>query len=774
MPTENEARDPTTGLTGKQLPSGYSTSISELAAFKLPELTEEERHEMISGLKNEATEQFESSFQYLAESVKKFDPLELLATASFYYTLRFAWLFNDQNVEGPPQAMLELLHSICLWVPKDTLGKQHIPQQTLAEIASHSQKILLAFPLVRLPEKTDNEEHLLHDSFIEEARLHTQNIRNWAYPHHMRETISALFAPLEDDLTERFGMGPIVFMKLAGKIERQIQSQAIAFEESIQETLSPKSVRERIKRLGGTLGMTRKQANGLYESSVKGKTTLEESVPLVFFMSHSLLKKAYSFSVNECVEALEGQLDGESIKRFLDSIAYEFGALQETPREHLVAQSPIRTHPLIKLSEESYFLPVLGSFNSFCMEIFESKLATDKTLKKRYHNRRATYLEQCLEESVRSSFPSCEVYTGTVWTEGERRYENDCLLVAGPFVVIFEAKSEAIKDATRRGAQGTLLDQYQRLLKDPYTQGDRLAKQIEEGIGLRQFSTKNNVEFSLDLSQIRRVLVVGVTLDLIPSMSLSWKRLKDEGLLAEDSRPSMSITLSDLRIVFECLDSPAQRLHFLWRRIEWEKQVSYIGDELDLLVYYFSESMIPKYVENSNKPMHMNLYGHSDQLNKFYMSEAAGNFPLPPRPRRIMTIWWQEVLSRFEAKKSPHMWDTMAILLDLSYEQQTDFEQGFREVIRAVASGGNDSGKNAVRIHLEHKTESRGVIVGFAYDGITKENRDARAASLWDEVLAEDPSSRIVVIGRDIRFLRLPYSVLWYCKHQSTESNASQ
>src|SRR5271156_3219685 len=58
----------------------------------------------------------------------------------------------------------------------------------------------------------EDEKHLL--LAVEGARLHTQSMRNWGYPQHMRRIMRALFEPLEAEIATVVGIGPLFLLDL--------------------------------------------------------------------------------------------------------------------------------------------------------------------------------------------------------------------------------------------------------------------------------------------------------------------------------------------------------------------------------------------------------------------------------------------------------------------------------------------------------------------------------------------------------------------------------
>ncbi|MDA0834546.1 MAG: hypothetical protein O3A29_14805 [Planctomycetota bacterium] len=189
--------------------------------------------------------------------------------------------------------------------------------------------------------------------------------------------------------------------------------------------------------------------------------------------------------------------------------------------------------------------------------------------------------------------------------------------------------------------------------------------------------------------------------------------------------------------------------------------MEYLGDEDDLLVYYLSTGLdFPQAVDDMDTPPII-LYENSLELRRYYMAEWAEMENLPPRPRRFLTEWWEEVLIRIRTLGAPHRWEMSCALLDLSFEAQKEFEQHFNLLIGRVAQLGNDRVDNAF-LRTDGRMKSGSAVVAFAFRRLEVEERNDRIDDLISKALDEPGVARVVVIGRDVESRRRPYDVLAY------------
>jgi hypothetical protein len=727
-------------------------------------LSDEQRRASVRKWGERSATEFSKGLSELEGAIKAQVPIELLATAAFYCLYKGVGPESDLTSEGPyPQAVVEVVQSLCLRYKQNEFGTHPALHRHLFQILDLSKECLQSFGMRPFAKLADmDEKHRGLQLAIESARLHTQNMRNWGYPQHVREIYCSLFEPLESEIQDITGMGPIAFLDLMAALRRRTNERVTSFINTIGEAFRVTSLKKMVSEFCRISRSTDNDEKRTYDLLKTAPGNVHDKRLFLMSYFHQFIADAFTFTVSDALRLTDTKLDATGLFHVLEGLSYQFGDLAAENPEHLFMQSKIHSRPFIKITADSFFLPIPGLLNSFPFELVETWLDKDGTLKDRYHKRRAKFLEGDLKSRLQTAFPDAVIKTGTTWNDPDdsKGFENDCLVVCGPLALVVEAKSERIADSARRGAAETLKSVYGTLVNEPAEQAERLAKLLEDGQGIRRFQTKKEGEFELDLSKIRRAICVSITLDWIPATTLCWRRLVESGLVQSDKRVSLNLTLSDLLVVLEVLDSPATLLHYFWRRSEWEAHVLYLGDEMDLLVYYLSTGLGTPKADRSKESPELMLYGNSEQLHRYFVARHLDAASGIPRPRRILTGWWQSTLDRIEKKGDRHRWDILCILLDLSFEQQEEFEQGLARAVRAVRDKGNDCGMNGFGL-FGLTSESRGAVIGFAYHQLTREQRNERASVLVEKVKREG-AKRIVLFGRDVERLGNPYDFMAY------------
>jgi hypothetical protein len=193
------------------IPDGYSTPLMKNFAFENPffGMTEEQRCEFAKSFGASVAKKFDEGLGQLVDAVKKHDPVELLATSAFYCLFKGVGPDTDFTDEGPyQQAIIEVLQSICLQHADDEFGSLPMLHPYLFRILDLSKECSKDFALRRfsaLAEVDPDKRAVL--MAIEGARLHTQMMRNWGYPQHMRKITHELLEPFEDEVHAQIGIG---------------------------------------------------------------------------------------------------------------------------------------------------------------------------------------------------------------------------------------------------------------------------------------------------------------------------------------------------------------------------------------------------------------------------------------------------------------------------------------------------------------------------------------------------------------------------------------
>jgi len=258
--------------------------------------------------------------------------------------------------------------------------------------------------------------------------------------------------------------------------------------------------------------------------------------------------------------------------------------------------SPLRTHPVI-CSADGRVMLVHDAQNLVAIrEGLEKHLKTTGTWDT-YQKHRGDLLESGTQALFARIFRGAHTWNGFNYyvPDGEaeaggdpagytKRVEGDHLIVQDDVAIIVEDKAVAWSGQSPRLRRDLI-----GIIRRAADQAARLQERIQHDGGVRIHG-----EGWTDLSRVREVHTVAVSLDDLSGVSTATAELVKAGLLDAGHIP-WTVSVHDLDLITRLVDRPAEFLLYLRRRRDPEATVFYTApDELDLFLYFFEAGL---YVE---------------------------------------------------------------------------------------------------------------------------------------------------------------------------------
>lgn len=279
---------------------------------------------------------------------------------------------------------------------------------------------------------------------------------------------------------------------------------------------------------------------------------------------------------------------GEPVTQALFSRSLALGSLSDEQLSRVYLTNPIWEHPFIKLDPDTLFLPLPVLIISFPFMIIEALIGSDTTLNRAYAAARTLYLEEDVERIIRRSLPSAAVYRGVNWIDPDTKvkYEHDVVAVLGMQVLIFEAKSGKLAAAARRGGLKSIRTNFENLFIEPGRQASRLEALLASRREDVTLVDKSGEPVRFERSGPSVVHKFGVCIEQFASITSSRRLFRDMELLRSDEEWAPILTLGELRMISDWLDTEVSFLHYLTRRATADDVLDFIADEQDLLSMY--------------------------------------------------------------------------------------------------------------------------------------------------------------------------------------------
>jgi hypothetical protein len=706
---------------------------------------------------------FEVEYPKLATWFDTYDPLYLLSVLA-YYLLTTPKGVDKEAIEGKVDfAMfhLELLQAYALMRPRSGTLKPLGPQGE--ELMRYLRELTewLALADVNLPNDCSDEE-VRRQMVLSEMRGQTLAIRNWAYPEqaiaHLKQTFAGV---LEEILAAEYGGVSVTraidtLKALAEQIEnrlndhihkvapfwnaRDFDTVCDLYREAFPDILNdPDGMRRVFAELCGD--------------------DLEQFKALMVMHSDLRLSSIYSFSWDDAVRAYGDESGREGLRQLLQAWSQDFGDLSQCDPKHFLYSNPVLQRPFIRIGEDRYFWVLCGLHSHTLPGMLE--LLIPKAHRDRYVRTRSKYLESQVEALFRKAFPDGQVYRGSRFRlspEEPSVYENDVLVVIDSTAIVLECKANLVDPPARRGAPLRFVDTIEDLVVAASVQAHRFAEFLKANPRRHCFETSSGQVNRVDASRLLRIIPISVTYENLGFISANLKELVAAGIIEPGQPLVPSLCLTDLEVVLETLDSQAQRIHYLARRVEFERSMQYLGDELDLFALYIDTGFNGEKVERNDTFLNIGMM--SKELDPYFVARADGVSIAKPTLR--LTRWWKDILARIEQRQN-EFWNEIAyVFLSVAYEDQEKFEKRFKQLRGQVASGGTGHKFDwMVMLNGVHSDRKYGVL-GFPYHGITREQRSNTMKDIASELERSSPVLGAVVLGVDINDPHYPYNVMMY------------
>ena len=719
------------------------------------------RESLLKGLAeigNSAQERLKSDLQKIVDLMKSVDALQTVATLAVYGLfagVTGAGETRRLNKDRFNQANVEFIQAVSLQLPEQKTRLSPPHPDSIQMLFDTLPELAQAFSLQRLAlvnEQAPNERKAV--VFLQEfLRGHTQSVRNWGYFRRVVRIVKRLYQPIDHLFSNQIGLTATeliqTFEFLVARTEKQVNKRWSKFAEIFAESTVAKIIRKYYDLNPHLQGMPEQ----LVELARRENLSTDQVKSLLIAHSDLTLADDLTFTVSSLSSELG--LRQESLFCALQTLSLSFGDLTHCKTEQFFLNNPVWTKPLIKLENESFFCATPQMFFSFVYPIFEGLIASVEPLRGSYRRRRAEFLESEIRSLFGQAFPGCEIATNYRWKDGNQEYENDLLVKVDSHLILVEAKSGTVSWPALRGAPDRAKRHVEELLLEPSNQSLRLATRIQEAAANPAATGMLVPDFPFQLETIKTILRLSITLEDFAVLQSNLHMIKPAGWIPQDDPLAACMLLADLEIVFDILETTAQKIHYLKRRSELEANMKYMGDEMDLLGYYLLTGFNIAEAEFNE---HMfQLTGMSKEIDEYYT--ALDNGMPANRPRPKLTKWWKDICVKLE-ERNFHQWsDAANILLSFSFSEQDKAEKYFAKIKRNVLKRWKEKDHECSVIIVPNTRRSDALSL-FAFRGTARQERHKRMENIAGQVFETPHVQRCLVLGMDIDEGHYPYSTL--------------
>lgn len=720
--------------------------------------TFEEKLEVFCSIGKEAVENFPKKYKQLQDWFERYDQVKLLSF-SCYYFITSPQGYDEEAVNGSiefPSYYQELLQAFSL-----TLKRTYNPQpfsNEVQEFKDHLKEIaeLNKLKYYNFSKTLKTSEDFSFHMLRTEMMLNTTAVRNWSYEHKMKEVTLNLATGIAPAFESFHGFNPVVFLRVIYKMLDEVQERINIHRMKTVEVLKHNDYQKVIdtyERVFPVHKMSHASKKKMWEMFNRDLSTFK-----AMFLMHSdlFLEELFTFDYGTLIDYAEGEINIKKLKEAFSGTSHEFEDLANHDSEHFILSNPVHEKPFIKTSDDTIFSSLWSVMTHFSINILESFCSHNETLREKYTSTRAEYLEAQVANLFKSAFPMGNIYSGSKFTgEDGRIYENDLLIIIDKFAIVVEAKAGLVSPPAKRGAPDRLFKTMEELIEDPSVQALRFIDFLKDNPKNLSLKVKRGPNNKFDASPLKYFIPLGVTLSHLGMMGSNLKQLIKAGVTNKRIEELItSISLTDLQVVFDILPLAAEKIHYLQRRRELEANISYVGDELDLLAWYLDSGFNLGEDESKYGLFKMDL--KSKELDNYIIGSA--NNEIVTKPELLKSTWWNDILVRLEEKQFSTWLETSYVLLNIPIDAQQELERLVKDLKKKMHLGKAEYPHNWILLKTEE--ENRGfVVAGYCYHNHLKDSRiDVMGDILYHNNM--NGSKGRLVIGMNIDKEHYPYSAL--------------
>lgn len=597
------------------------------------------------------------NFSRLAKTVHKLDPLKLLSQLTLTFLLVPTNEFVDESSDTVKWARyIEFLAGFLLSNKYPQNKKMDVDGRDIERVEKLLEKYLQSISTYLSTSSPSSESEKDLEIVITSAKIHSLFVRGESYPHLLRETAQSIYSQHNDWFVTHLGFtindALTIFDSIIAEYNRTINDEKQSCLERtrtyVDELISKGEARE------------------------ENREDLETRIGIYYYFGNS--DAILSFTLDDLARfsAMPKEICGSFLKRLSQSFGYKNPRFPHVFSDPFTAPWDFNTlyeRPII-LHDNKYFLPVPSLFSEVLLQTFYYDLiADDGYWKGAGEKKYGAWLEQKTAACFKRIFPESEVYLNPQYPN--RNELCDVLILHDRKVIIFQCKTKKLNFNSRIGKDIVSI-------KSDLTKGVKAS--FDQAIRARDYLLSNpspkiivaEGEIAIDSGQISEIFPMSVTLEGYQNLTTRLANTNPALKLFTDNQYPWAISILDLSIVTELIETPSMFFHYAQRRLAVEKtNFRLMADEIDLLGFYFFQGLFfetDEFAEIDGA----GLTGFSEDIDR-YMFEKYVSGMNPQKPQQEMPAKFSEYLQAIEKMESSYKTDCAIRLLDLRSTGRENF-----------------------------------------------------------------------------------------------------
>lgn len=283
--------------------------------------------------------------------------------------------------------------------------------------------------------------------------------------------------------------------------------------------------------------------------------------------------------------------DNINIDSFLDNFSISFEENLNSQFQTIGNYNLINSHPIVKLDEERYFVPIVFLlFEAVHESPFYWMLQEDKSYRDNLGRHRGRVGEEITCEFLSKvfgrdrTFKSVKIQSPQTETSTKRKKDItdiDILCILGSKALCVQVKSKKLTELSRSGNDEKLQKDFQGAVQDAYEQGLVSRQKILDRDATFFDESGNAIPLS---EEIDEVYIMGITTENYPSLTHQAHVILEK----KDNDPyPIVLTIFDLELLVHYLDDPYDFLYYIKQRtllMDYfiaDEEMTFLGYHLD-------------------------------------------------------------------------------------------------------------------------------------------------------------------------------------------------
>lgn len=617
-------RQQPTSKAKKQIPKAKKSVCtpieSKLQAFSKMSLNNMKDKDLIRKAVEEHVRVIEGYF-------KKYDSIQLLGSVGLYLIdnlpnleKHFMSQYYGKKLKLDENAEVIAEYALNFGLAMPNVNKVNPTDDIVKDLRNRLKALFIFYTLLDIPlteESMQSIDWLIH--------MNTISVRGDGYQGHVYEVFKEMFYPHSNFYKEQFGYSIEqlfdFFMELEDKIICKIGSQNSIY--------GMEKMHERWKKWEETnfgqlddqnVLQNRDFSKGLFGDFFEANPDVphsEDGNNFVFFQPDDYGGSNQIFWVYP-------QNDIE--KRIMDSLSMKFGDnfhfLEDGEfKGSIMNGGSIFEKPFVKDGDKFYcFTPMIPHRNLF--SIAEKLMRrNDAYYQKNFQqntipNSRDNYIERKVKSIMKSFLPEVKFYHSVHYNIIEdgvaKNPELDILGVSNKATYIIEVKAHELSYKDRVGLKGA-----KEKFKASVGEACKQCRRVFDYMQSSEKPTFGSVQGPIVIDKSKAIYKIAVTFQHYSSLLGQMDKLVDAGLMEERYRDIWIVSLFDLMVVSDFIESENEFISYLEMRKIINKNHSIFFDELDLLAKFLNHNL----AEDVKMDKPMQIIGGAEEIDEEYAKD---------------------------------------------------------------------------------------------------------------------------------------------------------